>query len=261
MQLGPLVHAARKCAKARRDPAGATVHPEVGRLRFDLVDHGLELLAHLPPLTNGARDQVRHSGHLLHQFAPLGLVREALERVVLDRLARTEKGALHTRNHHSEHGVQEPVTKPGVADKPAVVPQHHVPTPLLETKRPAQARPAVVVAGPMRKQFWKGFRDIPWRVLPYGLPGLVLHVRRIHAWVLQLPTVDRGVLIRAHAGRAWCIGWLADDIFRDVNQRILPRHCVQLRCVVARLVHVWTRAGRAWRVGWPADDLLCYICQ
>ena len=153
-------------------------------------------------------------------------------------------------------GTSNPEPKSGVAKESAVVPQHHVPTPFLEAKRPTQARPvAVVIAGAVRKQFGKRFRNISWGVFPYGLARLVLHLRRVHAWVLHLPTVNRPIRIRALTGRAWHTGWIADNIFCDVN------HCVRVRFVVALLVHVRGRAGRAWKVGWTADDLLCYACQ
>ena len=90
VQLRPLVHAARERAEAGGNPACAAVHAQVGGLGFDLVDHRLQLLPHVAPLPDGARDLVGHSGHLLDHLQPLALVHQRLERVVLARLASAE---------------------------------------------------------------------------------------------------------------------------------------------------------------------------
>ena len=90
------------------------------------------------------------------KLRPLGFVHEGLQRVVLARLATSEGCPLGARNDDSEHGVQEPVPKASAAHDAAVVPQHHVPAPLLEAKRATQAAPvAAIVADPVREQFRK----------------------------------------------------------------------------------------------------------
>ena len=61
-------------------------------------------------------------------------------------------------------------------------------TPFLEAKRPALAKPGVVVvAGPMRKQIRAGFRDVPWRVFSDGLPWLIFQAPGGSTWVRPNP--------------------------------------------------------------------------
>ena len=74
-----------------------------------------------------------------------------------------------------------------MSGKATVVPQHDETTPFFEAQKLWNiSTTRMKIADAVRKEFWKGLRYVPRRVLGNALARVVLHFRWVYSWELEL---------------------------------------------------------------------------
>ena len=105
------------------------------------MHHGLQLLTHLPPLTDAARYPARGRRHLLDKVLAYGRDQQVLQRVLRRGNPCLKKRTLYTWCHCAQNGIQQPVPEARVTNEAAVVPEQHKPAPLLKLEQLIHATP------------------------------------------------------------------------------------------------------------------------
>ena len=105
MELVPLIHWARERAKACWNTASTTILTIIRSLGFDLVDHGLQFLPHLPSLSNTARYSTSSARHLLDKLFAYVFLLKILQCVLTRCFSGLKEGALTPSCLHSTAAV------------------------------------------------------------------------------------------------------------------------------------------------------------